>query len=127
VLLGLSGLQNEDTIAFGVVGGSDHGDGGVTDGALLTRFADAVHAAAGRAGTDPDTAAALAAARAEVAGAVGPDGLVDAAAVCANFAMMVRIADGTGTPLDEGTVEVSTDLWAELDLDGLTSRRLVEP
>lgn len=64
--------------------------------------------------------------RAEMIEAVGEAGLVDAAAVCANFNMMVRIADGTGTPLDEGTVDMSADLRDQLDLDELTSTRFVE-
>ncbi|MGB5760068.1 MAG: alkylhydroperoxidase-related (seleno)protein, partial [Acidimicrobiales bacterium] len=51
-------------------------------------------------------------------------GLVDAAAVCANFNMMVRIADGTGTPLDAGSVPMSQQLRGELGLDELSSRRL---
>lgn len=59
--------------------------------------------------------------------AVGEAGMVDAAAVCANFNMMVRIADGTGTPLDSGTASVSEDLRAELELDTLTSKRLDRP
>lgn len=94
---------------------SEYGGGGVTHGAVLTRFAEQVH-------VDDD----LEAARAEVREAVGDAGLIDAAAICANFNMMVRIADGTGTPLDKGTVEPSTDLRQDLGLDGLTSKRLIE-
>ena len=40
--------------------------------------------------------------------------------------MMVRIADGTGTPLDAGSVEVSEELRADLGLDELKSRRVAE-
>ncbi|MCP3989771.1 MAG: hypothetical protein GY724_11900 [Actinomycetia bacterium] len=58
--------------------------------------------------------------------AVGQAGLVDAAAICANFNMMVRIADGTGTPLDDGTLGVSTELRADLGLDDLASKRVLE-
>ncbi len=118
MLLGLSSLDEGDdgpTIDVNAVGGSEHGNGGVADGALLTRFAEAVHAGSGD---------ELAETRSEVVAALGADGLVDAAAICANFTMMVRIADGTGTPLDEGTVAVSADLRADLGLDDLTSRRL---
>ena len=97
---------------MGVVAGSG-GDGGVADGEVLSGFAAAVHA-----GTVDD------AGRAAVVEAVGEAGLVDAAAVCANFNMMVRIADGTGTPIDAGSMPVSEELRRELGLDQLTSRRL---
>ncbi len=58
--------------------------------------------------------------------AIGEAGLVDAAAICANFNMMVRIADGTGTPLDTGSEELSGDLREQLELEDLVSRRLDE-
>ncbi len=64
--------------------------------------------------------------RTSVIAEVGPAGLVDAAAVCANFNMMVRIADGTGTPLDAGSAPMSVDLRDELGLDELTSRRIAD-
>ena len=118
MLLGLSSLdENAELVGeleVDAVGSSANGDGGVAAGAVLTRFAEAVHA-----GDD-----SLAAARAATVDAVGEDGLVDAAAVCANFNMMVRIADGTGTPLDPGTADSSNELRAELGLDELTSRRV---
>ena len=59
---------------------------------------------------------ALGAARARLLGAVGPEGLVDAAAVVANFERMVRIADGTGIPLDAPVAAMSSDLRNQLDL-----------
>lgn len=95
--------------------GSGGGDGGVASGELLVRFAEAVYAEDG-----------LAELRDEVKVALGDDGLVDAAAVCANFNMMVRIADGTGTPLDAGTVEISGELRDQLGLNDLVSRRVAE-
>ena len=68
---------------------------------------------------------AAAAARDRLAEALGPGAMVDAAAVVANFFMMTRIADGTGTPLDEGSEAISADLRADLGLDDYTSKRLV--
>ena len=131
MLLGLSSADEEaelvGDLTIDIVGGdagSESVDGGVAAGAVLTRFAEAVHAGSG--GSDGSDEA-LAAARSEVIDAVGVAGLVDAAAICANFNMMVRIADGTGTPLDAGTVDPSADLRAQLGLDDLTSRRLAEP
>jgi len=115
MLLGLSGSQTGGEIGLDSVAGSEHGDRGIAHGGLLGRFAEEVHA-----GSD------LASIRAEVIDAVGETGLVDAAAICANFNMMVRIADGTGTPLDKGTVEMSADLRHHLRLDELTSKRLIE-
>ncbi len=58
----------------------------------------------------------LAAARERLLAEVGSEGLVDAAAVVANFERMVRIADGTGIPLDAPVAAMTTDLRDELDL-----------
>ena len=55
----------------------------------------------------------------EVAGA---EVLVDAIAVSANFYMMTRIADGTGTPLDTGTVEPSVEIRELVGVNNFTSR-----
>ncbi|MCH2634106.1 MAG: hypothetical protein MKZ71_10870 [Acidimicrobiales bacterium] len=41
----------------------------------------------------------------------------------ANFHMMTRIADGTGTPLDAGTVEPSAEIRDLIGVNGFTSRR----
>lgn len=113
MLLGLSGSQSENNIELANVTGSDHGDGGVASGQLLTKFAEAIHQ-----GVD------VAAVRGDVLAQLGADAMVDAAAICANFNMMVRIADGTGTPLDAGTVPPSEGLRSELGLDDLVSRRI---
>jgi hypothetical protein len=59
-----------------------------------------------------------------VAATLGETHLVDAAAVVANFAMMTRIADSTGTPLDAGTVGVTDEIRESLGLNDLTSARL---
>jgi hypothetical protein len=39
--------------------------------------------------------------------------------------MMSRIADGTGTPLDEGTEDMTTDLRSDLGINDLVSSRFV--
>ncbi|MDA3038664.1 MAG: hypothetical protein O3C27_03885 [Actinomycetota bacterium] len=57
---------------------------------------------------------------------MGPEALVDVAAVVANFTMMTRIADGTGTPLDRGSVEMSIDIRRELGIDDFVSARHIE-
>jgi len=47
----------------------------------------------------------------------GPEALVDAAAVIANFEMMNRVADAIGMPVGRGMRAGSADLRAEADLD----------
>jgi hypothetical protein len=81
---------------------------GVPHAVALLAFADAV------VGTDDE---ALARARAGLLGAMGPAALVDAAAVASNFERMVRIADGTGIPLDPALVMLTEPLRAALDVD----------
>lgn len=83
------------------------------NGALLVRLVDASFE-----GGD-----ALAAVRDECVSKLGAETTVNAAAVIANFHMMTRIADGTGTPLDEGTKNVSAEVRADLDLDTLDTKR----
>ena len=83
---------------------------GVPHGEALLAFAEAVL------GEDVD---ALSAARATLAAALGPKALVDAAAVVALFNAIDRIADATGTPLDEQMRAKTTSLRADLDLDRL--------
>jgi hypothetical protein len=65
----------------------------------------------------------LAAVRDEVTATMGGDALVDAVAVSANFHMMTSIADGTGTPIDDGTVGVSEDIRAQIGVNNFVSRR----
>ena len=60
-----------------------------------------------------------------MAEALGPDHLTDAVGVCAAFQMMTRIADGTGTPLDEGSETMSEELRQDLGIEHLESRRLM--
>lgn len=115
MLLGLSGLNVD-----GEIDPSALADGaGVPHGKLLVDFVNAtVFAVDADAGDQ-----SLSAARDAVADAIGPEALIDVAAVVGNFTMMTRIADGTGTPLDAGTVDVSEQIRADLGLDELTSRR----
>ncbi len=68
--------------------------------------------------------ATLAAARDMLAEAMSPESVVDAAAVVANFTMMTRIADGTGTPLDPGTEDMTGDLRESLGVNDFDSMRV---
>ena len=54
--------------------------------------------------------------RAELLAAAGPEALVDAAAVAANFQRMVRIADSTGIPVDAQRMPAAQPAIDELGL-----------
>ena len=55
--------------------------------------------------------------RSAVADALGEAALVDAAAVIGNFQRMTRIADGTGIPLDDMVVAMTTELREEIGIN----------
>ncbi len=57
-------------------------------------------------------------ARERVRKELGSDALVDAAAVIGNFERMVRIADGTGIPLDAPVNIATESIRGELGIDG---------
>ena len=90
-----------------VTDGKSAGASGVDHAEVLVAFAEAV------VGRDD---AALGGARRALLDAMGGEALVDAAAVVANFQRMVRIADGTGIPLDAPLDVMSADLREELEL-----------
>jgi hypothetical protein len=56
-------------------------------------------------------------ARDAVLHALGPQALVDTAAVIGNFQRMTRIADGTGIPLDDMMTAMTVDIRRDLKLD----------
>ncbi|MGI9331953.1 MAG: hypothetical protein ACR2RL_02240 [Gammaproteobacteria bacterium] len=58
-------------------------------------------------------------ARQAVFEAQGPEAMVDAVGVAANFERMVRIADSTGIPLGDYMDRASSDVRRELDLERL--------
>ena len=91
------------------------GDGGIEHGELLTAFADA--AVSG-------DLAQLSTARDALREAAGSAVVVDAAGVIGNFQRMVRIADGTGIPLDTMVETMSSDFREGLGLERFSSRRL---
>ncbi len=88
---------------------------GVPDGVRLASLV--------RAAFDGDETS-LATERSAAADEMGHDLMIDALAVYANFSMMTRIADATGTPLDQGTAAMSADMRDALNLNDLTSARL---
>lgn len=59
----------------------------------------------------------IATARDALVAALGPEAMVDAAAVIGNFEMMNRIADGVGMPVGGGTRSRMDPLISSLGLD----------
>jgi hypothetical protein len=100
-------VLGDDVELGGIVEGNDV-DTGVVAGRELIAF---VEAALGR--DDKETALA----RQAVVTALGEPAMVDAAAVIANFQRMVRIADGTGIPLDDAVSMMTDDIREELGLN----------
>lgn len=87
-------------------------DGGIRHGRLLVEFAEAVIG---------DDDARLQAVRSRLADAAGAEALVDAAAVVALFNAIDRVADATGTPLEEAKATASVDFRASLGIDSFYS------
>lgn len=89
------------------------GDGGVDHGEALLRFAET----ATRGSDDLDHA------RKALLEAVGGPAFIEAAATVGIFNGLVRVADSTGIPLDEGTRRNSASFRESLGLDAFPSSR----
>ena len=85
---------------------------GIPHADLLVAFADALVA------RDEPRLATL---RPRLVDALGPDGLLETAAVAANFQRMVRIADATGIPQDAPVMTLAGDLVDALALRDFAS------
>lgn len=83
---------------------------GVASGRELLAFADVVMRG---------DAPAIESARADVERALGPRGVVDAAAVMAMFNVVDRVADATGIPIDEETRGFREGIGEELGMGHL--------
>lgn len=81
---------------------------------VLVAFAEAIL------GTDPDQ---LSAARQAVVQAVGEAGLVDAAAVAANFNAIDRVADSMGVPLEDEKAALTEDFRETLGINVFAAGR----
>lgn len=86
---------------------------GVNYGAELIAYSDAVVARSPK----------VAETREAVQKSLGDAAVVDAAAVIANFQRMVRIADGTGIPVDGPMDLMSADLRHEIGINEFSSAR----
>jgi hypothetical protein len=85
---------------------------GVPGGNLLLRLVDAVLVR-----TEP-----LEPVHDEIAGELGPEALVDAASVFGNFEMMNRVAEVSGIPIPQQSIDRTRDLIDRLDIGGFVKR-----
>ena len=110
-------LLRASSIALGtqadLAGSIGRGDGELPNGAELVRFAEA-------ATRDSDD---LPAAREALQEAVGLEAFVLAAATVGIFNGLVRTADSTGIPLDNGMVDGSADFRQDLGLNAFGGSR----
>jgi len=87
-------------------------DSGVANGAELLAFTDAVMARDER---------AIVRTREVVGSKLGPEAIVDAAAVITMFNIVDRVADATGIPIDDGfTKDMRYAIGGELGMSHLT-------
>ncbi len=107
-MLSLSADLSNANVDLHLINGEPAADGGgIPFGNELMTFAESI------ATRDED---ALNMSRQALLDVAGPEVMIDAAAVAANFQRMVRIADSTGVPLDERNMGLSADVRDELDL-----------
>jgi hypothetical protein len=118
MLLRVSSEMRDEEVDLRALTRGSSGASGVAAGEALCAFAEA-----GVRGDPP----AIAEARERVRAALGDAALVDAAAVIGNFERMVRIADGTGIPLDRPAALASADMRAELGLDDFAGSERTRP
>src|SRR5262249_15954848 len=90
------------------------GDGGIVHGQELMTFAEAVLG---------DDTRALDAARRSLLRTLGPAALVDAAAVAGLFNAIDRVADATGTPLEDWKAEATSDVRSTIGIDDFIDRK----
>ena len=87
-------------------------DGGIPNGGLLIRFADAVLT-----GSDAD----LAKVRLEIAETMGGDAVTDTAAVAALFDAIDRVADATGIEMEVVKTEATVDFRGQIGVNDFFS------
>jgi hypothetical protein len=106
--------QGGETDLRSVTEGTKAAETGIEAGDELVAFAEAA------VGGDP---ASIATARDALRARLGPEATVDAAGVVGNFQRMVRIADGTGIPLDAPVLVLTDDFREEIGLDDFATAR----
>lgn len=114
-MLRVSAQINEANIDIqGIGGNADSAGQGIEFGSQLMRFAENV------ALRDQE---ALRSSRQALLDAAGPEVLVDAAGVAANFQRMVRIADAIGIPIDDPTLALGQEVRENLNLNAFAGAR----
>ena len=111
-------ISNKDVDIQALAGDPASANVAMPLGAELMRFAESL---AQRDGP------ALGVARQTLLEAAGPEVLVDAAGVAANFQRMVRIADATGIPYDDIGSEMGKQIRKDLNLDPFVSAQHSHP
>lgn len=112
MLLRASGQHTGDDYDLKNIRRSD--DDRIPHAAALIAFAEAFYA---------DDLVVLDRARRDLHAAVGDGAFVDAAGIVGVYDAVVRIADATGTPLEDYKVEISGDLRAELGINDFPAAR----
>ena len=107
MLLRASGELNGEAIDLRAVTEGEQAASGLPGGEALTALSEAAVAGDVEATRE---------ARTRVQAELGNAALVDAAAVIGNFERMVRIADGTGIPLDTPVAMATADMRDELGI-----------
>ena len=114
-MLSVSARTNGDNVDIkGIVEGDGVATGIPGDKALLA-FAEVCLG---------DDATAIAGARRQVSEELGEAAMVDSACIIANFQRMVRIADGTGIPLDAQMAAITADLRKDLGINDYSAAQL---
>ena len=93
------------------------GDAGISGGAEILAFLDALH------GRDR---AAIGATRDRLRAALGDEAFVDIAGVASCFEAFNRIADATGIPLDADMMQFSVNIREKLNINTFDSRQRPE-
>lgn len=104
--------QGEEVDLRGLTDGKAAGESSIPGAAALVDFVEATL------GGNTDE---IAVARDLVRSELGSEALVDAAAVIGNFERMVRVADGTGIPLDAAVNVATEEIRSELGIDAFAS------
>ena len=112
MLLRASGQHTGDDYDLTNIHGLD--DDIIPHAAALLAYADAFYA---------DEPSDLDRARKTLHAAIGDAALVDAAAIVGIYDAVVRVADATGTPLEDYKAEISEDLREELGINDFPSAR----
>ena len=112
-MLRVSAMTTETEIDISAVDGDEQSAArGIEFGPELMRFAESVAR---------KDAQGLTQSRQALLNAAGPNVLVDAAGVAANFQRMVRIADSIGIPVDDMESEIGQQVRQELTLERFAS------